>query len=147
MIGSVVGPGLVIGGALISDRDCGACAGMAYGLAGTGAAVALVGPAAGSLYAGKPLTRGLAIRALGLATVAAGAKLYCFGCNDDHTAGTVVMALGALGFVFGTLVDIGDAPDNATEYNREHRVHAAIAPLVVRTPDGTRTGLAVVGSF
>ncbi len=103
---------------------------------------ALIGPSIGHWYAGKVMTPGLGVRALGFALGAA-----AFG-TDDLGEGLGLLMLGSTAILGGAIYDIATAGRSAREYNFEHATRTI--PMVVPTvgPDGhaqLRVGL--TGNF
>ena len=112
----------------------------------TGAALVLVGPTLGHIYAGDTWNTGLAVRLGSSATfvLGAGLALRCIDtCSDsDSTVATVGALLGlfsAITYAGATFYEIGTAPEAAAKYNREHHLDVTVVP--------TGTGLAVAGTF
>jgi hypothetical protein len=114
-------------------------------LAGAGALVA--GPSLGAWYAGKADGVALTTRAVGVAFLGYGAitDYFCWDANDpncqDHTAGNVVMGIGAAAILAGTIVDIVEAPKAVDSWNARH--HVTVSP----TYEHGGGGLALAGSF
>lgn len=151
VVGSLAGPALLIGGISIGVRDCASCGTVGDGVFAAGVAATVVAPSAGSIYAGKLGTRGMAMRGAGVGMIAGAVTLAESSCTDGSAcepgAQLALAVVGAALVVGGSAYDIYDAHDNARAYNERHRVSATLAPMVARTPDGTRSGLAVVGTF
>jgi hypothetical protein len=102
----------------------------------------LFGPSVGHWYAGKVLTPGLGVRALGFAIGAA-----AFGGNDVDDA-ISLMLLGTATVLGGAIYDVATAGRSAREYNFEHatRVMPMVAPAIA--PDGSaQLRVGVSGAF
>jgi hypothetical protein len=141
--GTAAGPALVF----IGERsDSGGVE-----LAGAGAVV--LGPSLGEWYSGKPLTYGMAARAIGGAVMVGGFVVLATAAPidlRDHpdppdktgaALGIGVMAAGAAAIVGGALYDIVDAPKSADDWNTRH--HLTVSP----TYEHGRGGLALAGTF
>ncbi|MEO8698433.1 MAG: hypothetical protein ABI867_00280 [Kofleriaceae bacterium] len=103
----------------------------------TGAVLLAIGPTTGHAYAGSPLNAGLAVRLASGAVGLAGLGLYLDG---ESLGGGALVVAGAIGYLAGTLYEIGDAPAAADRYNRRH---TRLAPIAGRT----HAGLAITGAF
>jgi hypothetical protein len=110
-------------------------------------AVLWLGPSAGHWYGGKVLTRGLGIRTAGAGLAFIGAMMEfseCFletDCEEPEAA-KLLVGLGAIGWVWGTLDDIVTAPGRVRRYNDAHR-RVAVVPTLTRDS----AGLALAGEF
>ncbi|MCA9676890.1 MAG: hypothetical protein KC464_17785, partial [Myxococcales bacterium] len=152
IIGTLVGPALIMTGAALSGRDSGDDA-LESGLYWAGAMGLMLGPSAGHWYAGRTVTAGMGLRAAGATLAVAGAVGSfdkCFfveePCDDS---GYLAMALlGAGAFVAGVAYDVATADDAAREWNRDHGFSVQVAPTAVRTGAGGVTpGVALAGTF
>lgn len=152
--GSLVGPAIALGGVALAERSCPSCGSSGGALIGAGALATLLLPSAGSWYAGKVWTRGLAVRTVAYGVGAGALALDVSNClfKDpcDHS-GPIALAVGAVALLgIGAGLDIHDAGDHARAYNQRYglALNATLAPMIARTPDGaTHGGLAVVGTF
>ncbi len=149
--------GTLAGGLMLTGAIAGADSSSAYhaefpellvgGLAGLA-----VGPSLGRWYAHDGSKKGLVLRGVGLAGVAAGFAMYQNGVAGVIFGGSPVTLVGGLAvggasvgmLVAGTAIDIWGAHDSVRRYNRSHGIDVALAPMV--TPHGGN-GLAVVGTF
>jgi hypothetical protein len=115
-------------------------------------------PSFGSWYADRYFTRGLGLRVGSLAAIVVGAALagdslgFDYGYDHGETQeevsssedmGGVLVLVGVLGFVIGTIDDIVSAPVNVRERNRELGYGLALAPVVTQHS----TGFALGGRF
>lgn len=102
----------------------------------------LVGPSIGHLYAGKLVTPGLGVRALGFALGLAAA-----GTDDlDDAIGLLLLGSGCV--IGGAVYDIATAGRSAREYNFQQakRMMPTFAPVTTNgQPAGVQVGLA--GAF
>ena len=110
-----------------------------------------VTPSLGEWYSGEYLTWGMGIRAASAAIAVAG--VAASACIDDcaqsgsSSNGTVLVALGLLGYAAGTIYDIGHASTAATAYNERHHHKVVVAPVAYPTTGGPAPGMMVGGSF
>jgi hypothetical protein len=112
-----------------------------------GSLVGLVTPSLGQFYAGKIVSPGLGIRAIGLVVVLVGGMRYAAtqeGCDpmiphDCDVPGKTWALLGAGAALYfgGAILDIVDAPETA----RRHKLQ--VEPIVACGI----TGLSLVGNF
>jgi hypothetical protein len=149
--GTLVGPALIAIG-LANDDSRDRLHGAEVPMLVTGVAFVVLGPSSGSFYAGKVLSRNLVFSLFGTGLVAVGAATVFGDAKNPHTSiasyvGASVASLGVIVIAGATALAIYDAPHEAADYNRRHRVHVGLAPLVTRTSAGTQTGLSVVGTF
>jgi len=106
----------------------------------------LVAPSLGHWYAGKPFTRGLKTRLLGVGIAAAGALLFADACLAEGCSraaelpGQIVMAAGGVAYLVGTVDDLSSVRRAVRESNRRQ---LALTPIPVRSGGG----LALVGQF
>jgi len=113
-----------------------------------GLVAAFIGPTAGHLYARNWWNAGLGIRLASMAVAAGGAGLLllrCFercGDNTEDLAGSLFV-VGGLGYIGGTLYEIGGAATAASRYNREHDIGLQVTAAPI--PHGA--GLHVSGRF
>ena len=122
------------------------------GLTSAGAVGAVFAPTAGHWYAHKVVSRGLVLRATGLAVAVGGFLAFsgdrCFcttQVNDDRDQGDwgsvgLSAVLGAGLFVAGTVDDIAQAKTAARKYNEKQ-------VMIVPTTNTHGGGLALVGTF
>ena len=101
-------------------------------------------PSLGHFYANDWHSTGLAIRATGIGAIMVGA-VSDSSCENEPCAGSLLVGLGVLTLVTGTIYDIATASGAAHDYNRAHRV--SIAPTVLNPPSGPVIGLGVGGQF
>jgi hypothetical protein len=148
--GALLGSALFGGGALVSG-GAGHHAASTAALVG-GSLALVVGPSAGHWYAGKPVTTGMVLRAVGVgaAILSANKAAECLAeaCGDNvgELAGTVlVTGLGLV--VVGTVWDLVTADDEAAAWNRRHGLDVDVAPTVIGTAHGLAPGLARAGRF
>ena len=104
----------------------------------------LVLPSLGHFYADDWHSTGLAIRAAGLAAIVLGYSADR-SCDDEPCGGSILLGVGALTVVTGTIYDIATAGEAAHDYNRAH--HVSIAPTVLNPPSGPVMGIGVGGEF
>lgn len=149
--------GTLAGGLMLTGAIAGADSGSAYHaafpelLAG-GLAGLAVGPSLGRWYARDGSKKGLVLRTVGLAGLAAGFAMYQNGVAGAIFASSPVTLIGGLAIggasvgvlVAGTAMDIWGAHSSVRRYNRSHGIDVALAPMVM--PHGGN-GLAVVGTF
>lgn len=113
-------------------------------------------PSAGHWYSGKFFTKGMGMRAGGIAIAVTGFVTAlnddCFiSCGDDddrpsdpdgdNALGGAIILGGAVLFVAGVSHDIATADNAARDYNERHRFR--VAPIVSRD----QVGMAVTGTF
>jgi hypothetical protein len=133
IVGSVVGPLVTIVGA---QQHSGTTE-----LVGGG--IALLGPTAGEWYAGKPFTRGLAMRGAGTAIAFSGALFAGEGGNDTYALGAGITGISL--FFLGTVDDIAQAGKATDGWNARH--HLQVAPTELPTAHGRAPGLSLAGTF
>jgi hypothetical protein len=144
-IGGTVGSWALLIGAAHYSKD-----GEGAGVLGTfGAIGVMVGPSFGHWYAGKYVTRGLGLRALGIATVVAGAMFVVSQCplfaesengdGCDDTGGAMIALVGAGLFVAGTIDDIATAPGRVRKHNARLS-GLAVAPVLTQHSAGFALG-------
>lgn len=108
------------------------------GLVLTIGASVLIGPSAGHWYAGKLVTSGLIVRALGFLALSGAISA---GGDTEHGIGLLFVGGGLL--VGGGVYDLATADRSAREYNFAHATKLMLAP---RVGDG-QLGLGLTGSF
>jgi hypothetical protein len=140
--GTALSVGLVLVGANTSNGT----------LVGAGLLSSLVTPSAGEIYAGRPLTAGMGIRAASAVVTIAGISEALKCVLDDHPCGNneglavTLLGAGALGYATGIIYDIATAGTAADEYNRKFNLR--VAPTVMQTASsGPAVGLSLGGSF
>ncbi|MGE5185576.1 MAG: hypothetical protein ACM31C_26125 [Acidobacteriota bacterium] len=154
--GAVVGSAAAVGGwAEGFDQHVGASAGLL--------AVASIAPSAGEWYAGRILTPGLALRAVGAVALGyLGVEMGCTigvaghqfsegePCPVSRLGGAgheeALLAIGAGSYVAGAIWDVANARDTARAYNRAH-ARASVSPVVLRGPAGLAPGFAIAATF
>jgi len=125
-------------------------------LALAGAALTLIGPSAGHIYAGENghAVKMTLLRTAGLLTFAWGAVEstqgdcidYCY--EDDSSEGETAMYLGGAVFVIGTLYDLYDSGRAARRYNEKAARALTLGPTMMSSArGGTSPGVALSGSF
>jgi len=143
--GGVVG---VLGGALtytaLGDSE------PAVGMVFAGAGAFLLAPTAGQWYAGRIVTPGLGLRAVGTVLALSAIKPPCDGLSacdphEDRFNKPLLTAAVAIG-VGGLVWDVATAGAAADDFNREH-ARITVAPTALSARDGLVPGLAVMGSF
>lgn len=109
------------------------------GLLLTIGASVLIGPSAGHWYAGKVVTTGLVVRALGFLALSG-----AISAGGDTETGTGLLFVGAAMLVGGGAYDLATADRSARESNFAHATKLMLAPRV--SADG-QLGLGLTGSF
>jgi hypothetical protein len=144
-VGGTIGSwALVIGAAKIEGSD-----GDTASMLGTAGALGVMfGPSFGHWYAGKFATRGLGLRALGIATAFAGAMVAFSQCplfaedeegGCDDTGGAMIALAGVGLFIAGTIDDIATAPGRVRKRNAR-LAGLAVAPVVTQHSAGFALG-------
>jgi len=114
-------------------------------LATTGALGVMFGPGFGHWYAGKFATRGLGLRAAGLASAVLGVGVALAECplfseeECDPSVGTTLLIVGAGLFIGGTIDDIVTAPSRARRRNQRFE-SVGIAPVLTSRSAGFALG-------
>lgn len=140
LVGTVGSWALFIGSAYMSEGGDGSGV-----LTTVGAIGVLVGPSIGHWYAGKYVTRGLGLRALGVAAAFTGAMVALSECGlfseepCDPTGGETIALLGAGLFIAGTVDDIVTAPGRVRRHN-ERLAGLAVAPVLTQHSAGFAIG-------
>ncbi len=111
-----------------------------------GAGTLVITPSFGHLYAADYMTWGLGLRLAAPLAIYLGSKMSCVnpdgdGCSRPGNGQILMYGLGAGAFVTGIVLDLATARSAARDYNREHAVTVAPAPI------SGGYGLAVVGRF
>jgi len=121
-------------------------------LIGAGLLSSVIAPSAGQIYAGKPVTAGMGIRAASAVVGIIGIEeaFKCFfpssSCENNSELAVTLMIAGATGYGAGVVYDLATAGTAAEEYNRKFNLR--VAPTVLRTASsGSTVGLGFGGSF
>ena len=104
-------------------------------------ATMLVAPSAGHWYAGKTLTAGMGVRALG-GTVATLSLMLLVASDGEMPGVEEAFWLGTITVGVGAIWDIATASSAVDQWNRKH---ATVMPTALKLGDGY--GVGVVGRF
>ena len=104
-------------------------------------ATMIVAPSAGHWYAGKILTAGMGLRALG-GTVAVLSLMVLAASEGDATGAETAFWCGTITLGVGAVYDIATAGSAVDEWNEKH---VTVMPTALKVGDGY--GIGVVGRF
>ncbi len=130
--GTLAGPAMILIANRIAEKSWNDNGPDALGVAG--GLFVLAGPSIGHWYAGRVLTLGLGLRAIGMASLGGGvmANYSCF--PEDTTCGhklvpVIAMVAGGASLLTGTVLDIVTAHREVRGWNARHQAVLAPVPM------------------